>query len=219
MTGAGGGPMVIAVDGPSASGKGTVARQLARHYGLPHLDTGLLYRAVGMALPRSGAAPDDAAAAAAIARALDPSGFDEHALRSAQAGAAAAAVAAMPAVRRALLDLQRGFAAQPGGAVLDGRDIGTVICPDAAAKLWVTASAQERARRRWRELEARGEPIPYEQVLAQLAERDARDAGRKDAPAKPAEDAVLLDTTHLGIDAAFAEARRIVDAALQGRGA
>src|SRR5690606_6992483 len=121
-------------------------------------------------LARSGAAPGDAAAAETIARDLDLSAFDEHALRSAAAGAAAAAVAAMPGVRRALLDLQRGFAAQPGGAVLDGRDIGTVICPDAAAKLWVTASAEERARRRWRELEARGEPMPYEDVLAQLKE-------------------------------------------------
>lgn len=211
--------VVIAVDGPSASGKGTVAKQLARHYGLPHLDTGLLYRAVGVGALRAGADPGDAAAAEAVARALDPASFDEHELRSAGAGAAAAQVAAMPGVRRALLDLQRNFAAQAGGAVLDGRDIGTVICPDADAKLWVTASPEERARRRWRELDARGEPIAYEQVLAQLAERDARDASRADAPAKPADDAHLLDTTHLSIDAAFAEARRIVDAALQGRGA
>ncbi len=215
--------ILIAVDGPSASGKGTVARQLAAHYGLPHLDTGLLYRAVGAALARNtvtgGWTPDDAEAAERAASALDPAAFDEHELRSAAAGAAAAFVAAMPGVRRALLALQRDFAARSGGAVLDGRDIGTVICPDADAKLWVTASAEERARRRWRELEGRGEPASYEAVLAQLRERDRRDATRADAPAVPAGDAVLLDTTDLDIEAAFAEARRIVDAALQGRGA
>ncbi len=210
--------MIVAVDGPSASGKGTVAKQLAAHYGLPHLDTGLLYRAVGYALAQSGAAPDDEAAAAEIAARIDPKAYDEQVLRSAAAGGAAAAVAAMPQVRRALLELQRGFAARPGGAVLDGRDIGTVICPDAHAKLWVTASAEERARRRHLELNGRGEAMEYEAVLAQLAERDARDASRKDAPAVQADDAVLLDTTTLSIDAAFEEARRIVDAALQGRG-
>jgi cytidylate kinase len=211
--------IVIAVDGPSASGKGTVAKRLAAHYRLPHLDTGLLYRAVGMGLLHTGADRDDAAAAEAVARALDPASFDEHALRSAEAGAAAAMVAAMPGVRRALLDLQRNFAAQEPGAVLDGRDIGTVICPRADAKLWVVASPEERARRRWRELKGRGEEIPLAEVLAQLQERDRRDATRKDAPAVKADDAHLLDTTTLSIDASFAEARRIVDAALQGSGA
>lgn len=203
--------MIIAIDGPAASGKGTLARRLARHYGLPHIDTGLLYRAVGAACLAEGVL-GDAGAAARIARDLDPSALDADALRTAEAGEAASVVAAMPEVRAALLDLQRRFAAQPGGAVLDGRDIGTVICPDTPAKLFVTAAPAVRAERRYKELRARGEAVTYEDVLADIRRRDARDSGRASAPLVQAADAALLDTSALGIEEAFAAALALVEA-------
>jgi cytidylate kinase len=204
---------VIAVDGPAASGKGTIATMLGRHFGLPVLDTGLLYRAVGVSLMRQGGDLDDEVAAALVARGLDARCLADPAFRSVESGEAASRVAAHPAVREALLELQRAFAAQDGGAVIDGRDIGTVIAPNAAAKLYVTASAEARARRRWRQLSDAGEPASYEDVLTDIERRDDRDAARADAPMKPADDAVLLDTTEMTISAAADAARRIVEAA------
>lgn len=209
-------PRVIAIDGPAASGKGTLARRIAAAYGLPHLDTGLLYRAVGARCLADGLLEDEAASIAA-ARMLDVATLDAESLRGSDAGRAASVVAARPGVRAALLDLQRAFAAQPGGAVLDGRDIGTVICPDAPAKLFVTASAEERALRRFRELNARGSDLSLEAVLADIRERDARDSGRSTAPLLKAEDAVLLDTTDLGIEAAVDAALSIVRSRLESR--
>lgn len=203
--------MVIAIDGPAASGKGTLARQLAAHYGLPHLDTGLLYRAVGARCLGDGRLDDEAASVQAALK-LDVSALDPDALRTAELGEAASVVAARPGVRAALLNLQRRFAAQTGGAVLDGRDIGTVICPDAPAKLFVTARPEVRADRRFRELIGRGEEIAYETVLADILKRDERDSGRSSAPLLKADDAVLLDTSDLGIEAAFAAALAIVEA-------
>lgn len=203
--------MMIAVDGPLASGKGTIARALGRHFGLPHLDTGALYRATAVAVIDAKIDPADAAAAAGAARALDVAAIDEDRIRTADAGAMASRVAALPAVRAALYDLQREFALRPGGAILDGRDIGTVICPDADVKLYVTANAETRADRRWRELAAKGDPISYQTVLDQTRERDSRDSGRADAPLRPADDATLLDTSSLSIDAAIAAAIRIVE--------
>jgi cytidylate kinase len=204
---------VIAVDGPAASGKGTVASRLAADLGLPYLDTGLLYRAVGLGVTASGADPDDPAAAEAVARALSLEAIDEIAARTAAAGEAASRVAAHPQVRAALIALQRDFAARPGGAVLDGRDIGTVIAPGAAAKLFVTATPEVRAERRWKQLRGQGETLALEAVLADIRRRDARDSGRATAPLVQAADAVLLDTTHLGIPQAADAARRIVEAA------
>jgi len=203
--------MIIAVDGPLASGKGTIARALAAHFGLPYLDTGSLYRATALAVLDSGADPEDEAAAAEAARSVDPSAIDETRIRTAEAGAVASRVAVLPAVRQALFDVQRRFAEQDGGAILDGRDIGTVICPDADVKLFILATPETRARRRWQELSAKGDAITYEEMLAQTLERDARDAARKDAPMQAAKDASLLDTTSLSIDAAVAEAIRIVE--------
>ncbi|CEJ10786.1 Cytidylate kinase [bacterium YEK0313] len=208
--------MIIAIDGPAASGKGTLARRLAGHYGLPHLDTGLLYRGVGQAMLERGLPLDDAAAAAGVAAQLNLGGLDPETLRTGPVGAAASVVAAHAAVRQALIALQRAFAAQPGGAVLDGRDIGTVIAPEAQAKLFVTASAEERARRRFRELVGRGEladtPDGLAGVLADIRQRDARDSGRAAAPLKVADDAVTIDTTALGIEEAFAAALAAVEA-------
>lgn len=211
--------MRIAIDGPAASGKGTLARRLAAHYGLPHLDTGLLYRATARRLLDRGLDPASVSAreeATTIAASLTADCLDEARLRGREMGEAASVVAAIPEVRAALIDLQRRFAGQNGGAVLDGRDIGTVICPDADAKLFVTASAEERARRRHMELAGRGEVTPFEDVLADIRRRDARDAGRADAPLAAAPDAFVLDTTHLGVEAAFQEALRIVDARFPG---
>lgn len=202
--------MIIAVDGTLASGKGTVARGLARTFGLAHLDTGALYRAVAVELLKAGADPGDTEAAADAARTLDPERIDQAAIRTAEAGAAASVVAAQPAVRAALFDLQRRFAEQPGGAVLDGRDIGTVVCPDADVKFYIDAEPRVRAERRWRELVASGDTVQLEDIARQLAERDQRDASRETAPLMRAEDAVLLDTTHLSIDATLAEAVRII---------
>jgi len=200
---------VIAVDGPAASGKGTVASRLAADYGLAFLDTGLLYRAVGLAVTD----PADAAEAEAAARALDLSGLDEARLTGREAGEAASRVAAHAGVRAALLELQRAFAAQPGGAVLDGRDIGTVIAPDAPAKLYVTATPLVRAERRWRQLTLRGETLSLHDMLEDIRRRDQRDATRESAPLQKALDAVLLDTSELDISAAVEAARRIVEAA------
>ena len=207
-------PFVIAVDGPAASGKGTIASRLAREYGLPFLDTGLLYRAVGLDVLTGGGDLGDADAAEAAARALDTDRLsNDAALTSGDAGEAASRVAGFPGVRAALLDLQQAFARQVGGAVLDGRDIGTVIAPEAQAKLFVTATPETRARRRWLQLTGRGDPITYEAMLADIQRRDERDAGRGSAPMIQAEDAALLDTTDMDIEAAFDAARRIVEAA------
>jgi cytidylate kinase len=203
--------MIIAVDGPAASGKGTLARRLARHYCLPHLDTGLLYRAVGLSVRRAGDDPASAPAAEAAAQTLDLAAFDDAELRTAAAGELASIVAAIPGVRAALLDYQRAFAAQPGGAVLDGRDIGTVVCPAATVKLFVTASPDVRAGRRHRELEAQGRMMPFDDVLADIRRRDERDRARSVAPMRPAEGARLLDTTDLDIEAAFQAALDIVE--------
>ena len=206
--------LVIAVDGPAASGKGTIAGRLAREYRLPHLDTGLLYRAVGLKVLETGGSLDDAEAAEAAARGLDARSLsDDPRLTTGEAGEAASRVAGHPGVRAALLRLQQDFAAQAGGAVLDGRDIGTVIAPDAAAKLFVTATPEVRATRRWKQLTARGIDISFDAMLADIRRRDERDAGRGAAPMVQAKDAVLLDTTDMGIEAAFDAARRIVETA------
>jgi CMP/dCMP kinase len=203
--------MIIAVDGPLASGKGTIARALSAHFKLPYLDTGTLYRATGVAVQDAGISTDDAEACAGIARSLDISAIDENRIRTAEAGAMASRVALIPQVRQALFELQRGFAGQPGGAILDGRDIGTVICPDADVKIYVTADAETRARRRWSELTAKGETLSFEQMLEQTRERDRRDTERADAPMRPADDATLLDTSSLSIDAAVTAAIEIVE--------
>jgi cytidylate kinase len=206
--------LVIAVDGPAASGKGTIASRLAAHYGLPHLDTGLLYRAVGLDLLDHGVSLNDAKAAEAAARVVDVRTLsDNPRLIERGTGEAASRVASHPGVRSALLKLQQDFAALPGGAVLDGRDIGTVIAPGAAAKLFVTATPHVRATRRWTQLTRRGEVMAFEDMLADIMRRDERDAGRGAAPMVQAEDAVLLDTTDMDIETAFDAARRIVEAA------
>lgn len=195
--------MIIAIDGPAASGKGTLAKRLADHMGYACLDTGLLYRAVARDVASRGFRLEDTWAAVAAARGLVPATFDDPALRGTAAGDAASIVAKIPAVRAALLAYQRDFAAQPPGAVLDGRDIGTVVCPNADVKIFVTASPEIRARRRFAEFEARGTGVAYETVLADILARDARDAGRADAPMAKAADAILLDTSNLSIEAAF----------------
>jgi CMP/dCMP kinase len=202
--------MIIAIDGPAASGKGTLARKLASHFGLPHLDTGLLYRATALALMEQGRDLVDKDAAIAAARRLALTDFDENALRGHQMAEAASIVAAIPEVRAALVDLQRAFARRPGGAVLDGRDIGTVICPEAHPKIYVTASAEARATRRTLELVTRGEKADYAAVLGEILKRDERDQTRATAPFRPAEDAIVLDTTALDIEAALKAALNIV---------
>ncbi|MBS7540573.1 (d)CMP kinase [Ancylobacter lacus] len=211
--------MILALDGPAASGKGTLARRLAAHYRLPHLDTGLLYRAVGVGMIRAGAALDDEAAATALAATLDLAGFDAETLKSGAAGEAASRVAAMPGVRKALLELQKSFAAQPGGAVLDGRDIGTVIAPGAKVKLFVTASPEVRAQRRFRELLSRGEDTTFEAVLDDIRRRDARDSGRAEAPLLRAPDARVLDTSALDVEASWRAALGLVEGRLKEIGA
>jgi cytidylate kinase len=195
--------MIIAIDGPAASGKGTLAKRIAEHFGFQCLDTGLLYRAVARDVAKLGFRLDDPWAGLAAARSLDPGTLDDPALRGEEAGEAASIVAKMPAVRTALLDYQRAFARRSTGAVLDGRDIGTVVCPGAEVKIFVTAAPETRARRRFDELKARGAAVTYEDVLRVIKDRDARDAGRADAPMAMASDAVLLDTTDLDIEAAF----------------
>jgi CMP/dCMP kinase len=209
--------MIIAIDGPAASGKGTLGKRLAAHYGLRHFDTGLIYRAVAKALLDAGHAPDDRARAMAAALALDPGRFDERALKSQEVGEAASLVSALPEVRAALLDFQRNFGRTAPGAVLDGRDIGTVIFPDADVKIFVTASAEVRARRRAAELEHAGKRVDEVEVLADIRRRDERDTSRAAAPLKAAPEAHLLDTTHLDIDAAFRAALDIVEAVRAGR--
>jgi cytidylate kinase len=202
--------MIIAIDGPAASGKGTLGKRLAEHLGLPHLDTGLLYRAVALSLLDAGLPLSDTHAAARAAAALDVARLDDPRLKGREIGDAASVVSAHQPVRDALLDLQRRFSAQPGGAVLDGRDIGTVICPAADAKLFVTATPEERARRRHRELLSRDELTEFEAILADIRRRDARDMTRSAAPLRPAEDAAILDTTNLDADGAFAAALEII---------
>ena len=199
---------LVAIDGPAASGKGTLARRLAGALGVPHLDTGLLYRAVGRRLLDVGADPADAVAAEAAARALAPADLTRADLRGPDADAAAGMVAGIAGVRAALLDFQRAFGA--AGAVIDGRDIGTVVFPDAPAKLFVTASLDARARRRWLELRGRGTDARFDAVRADMEARDAADAARAISPLRPAADAIWLDTTELDADAAFARALRAV---------
>ena len=206
-------PMVIAIDGPAASGKGTLAKRLAAHYGLPHLDTGLLYRAVALTVIDSGRSLDDHQAAARAASSLIADRLADPRLRERAMGEAASRISAVPAVRAALLAWQQRFAGDASGAVLDGRDIGTVVCPNAQVKLFITAAPEERARRRHLELLRRGEAASLEAILDDIVARDARDAQRSTAPLKAATDAVILDTTDLDADAAFAAARAIVDRA------
>jgi len=204
--------MIIAIDGTNSSGKGTLAKRLAKHFGLPHMDTGLLYRAVALAAMRAGISLADEKACAAVAVDIDLADFEESELRAGGVGNGASVVATLGAVRRELLDVQRKFARKKGGAVLDGRDIGTVIAPDADVKLWVDASVEERARRRFIEFSNRAEKVTQADVLTQLKERDARDAGRKDAPMKPADDAIWIDTTRMTPDECLAKAIEIVEA-------
>lgn len=203
--------MIIAIDGPAASGKGTIARQIASVYGLHHLDTGLLYRAVAKAVLDAGFAPDDAERAIAAAAALDPQKFDEAALKTQKITEAASVVAAIPEVRQALMNYQRAFAVRPPGAVLDGRDIGTVIAPGADIKLFVVATPEVRAKRRVLELRSRGEEADEAEVLADLRRRDERNSRRTAAPLIQAPDGHLLDTTHLSVDAAFRAAIKIIE--------
>ena len=205
----------IAIDGPAAAGKGTLSRRIAEAYGYHHLDTGLTYRATAKALLDRGLPLDDEAIAADVARNLDLSGLDRTVLSAHGIGEAASKIAVMPAVRRALVEAQREFAAREPGTVLDGRDIGTVVCPDATVKLYVTASADIRARRRYDEIIAGGGTADYDAVFEDVRRRDARDMGRVDSPLRPAENAHLLDTSEMSIEAAFSAARSIIDAALK----
>ena len=206
-------PFVIAVDGPAASGKGTVASRLAQAYGYPMLDTGLLYRAVGVRLLNADGDLDDAAAAEAAARGLELAELEMPEVRTRLAGEAASRVAVHPGVRSALFDLQRDFALREPGSVIDGRDIGTVIAPEAPAKLFVTASPEVRADRRWKQLVGQGEAVTFDEILADIRKRDERDSGRASAPLTQAADAVLLDTSEMTISQAFDAARRIVETA------
>jgi cytidylate kinase len=199
----------VAIDGPAASGKGTISRAVAAHFGFAHLDTGLLYRAVGRRV-LAGEEP------VAAARGLVPADLEGEGLRDEAVGGAASRVAAIPEVREALVDFQRAFATRLGGAVLDGRDIGTVICPDAPVKLYVVASDEVRAERRWRELGSKGQRVTKAEVLADLRERDARDSARATAPLRPAEDAIMLDTTLMSIEEAIAAAIAAVEARRSG---
>ena len=205
-------PLLIAVDGPAASGKGTIARALARHYGLPHMDTGMLYRAVAVSLFRYGGDPGEEFEAVRAVAGLNQIGPEDPDLRSEIVGSIASRISAYPGVRAALLERQREFAAQPKGAVLDGRDIGSVIAPNAKVKLFVTATAEVRASRRVAELLARGTPAHYPDVLIDIRARDARDEGRAAAPLMRAADAELLDTSELGIEEAIARAIALVEA-------
>lgn len=206
--------MIIAIDGPAASGKGTLAKRLAAHFGLPHLDTGMLYRGVARVMLDRGLPLDDPDAAAAAALSFEPHLVDEERLRGPEMGEAASVVAAQPRVRAALLSLQKAFAARPGGAVIDGRDIGTVICPDADVKLFVTATPEVRAERRAREFAARGAPVSLSDILTEIRKRDERDSHRSSAPLVVASDAVVLDTSSLDIAGVVAAALAVID----GRG-
>jgi CMP/dCMP kinase len=207
-------PLLVAIDGPAASGKGTLARRLAARYKLPHLDTGLTYRAVGKAMLDAGLSLDNPDAAVEAAANISLASLDPNILAAHAIGEAASKVAVIPAVRRILVEKQRAFAGQPGGAVLDGRDIGTVVCPDAKVKLYVTASAEVRAKRRFDEELMRDGDADYEQILEDVERRDARDMGRTDSPLRPADDAHLLDTSKMSIEAAFSAAVAIIDRTL-----
>lgn len=213
------GSMIIAIDGPAASGKGTLARKLASHYGFAYLDTGSLYRAVGQAVRDRGFHPSNEVEAIKAAQSLDVTKIDEKAIRTAEAGEGASLVAVVQPVRDAILQFQRDFALNPPdglkGAVLDGRDIGTVVCPDADVKIYVTASAEIRAHRRWLELKTSGSVISEAQVLEDTRERDRRDSERATSPMRPADDAHLLDTSNLSIEAAFGEAVAIIDKSMR----
>jgi CMP/dCMP kinase len=204
-------PLIIAIDGPAATGKGTLARLLADKYHLPHLDTGLTYRAVGHAMLQNGLSLEDEAAAIATAQTVDLSKLDRAILAAHHVGEAASKVAVIPEVRKILVEKQRAFARQPEGAVLDGRDIGTVVCPDATVKIYVTASPEVRAKRRFDEELMRVGDADYEAILEDIERRDARDMGRADSPLKAAADAHLLDTSNMGIEAAFSAAVSIIE--------
>ncbi len=206
--------MIIAIDGPSAAGKGTLSRRIAREYGFHHLDTGLTYRATAKALLDAGLPLDDEGIAARTAQALDLADLDRSVLARHEIGEAASKVAVMPAVRRALVEAQRAFSQKEPGTVLDGRDIGTVVCPDAAVKLYVTAAPEVRAQRRYDEIVAGGGKADFGAIFEDVKRRDDRDMGRADSPLKPAEDAHLLDTSEMDIEAAFRAAKSIIDAAL-----
>ncbi|THV24138.1 (d)CMP kinase [Peteryoungia ipomoeae] len=206
--------MIIAIDGPAAAGKGTLSRRIAETYGFHHLDTGLTYRATAKALLDAGLPLDDEAIAERIALSLDLAGLDRDILSANGIGEAASKIAVMPAVRRALVEAQRRFSRRAPGTVLDGRDIGTVVCPDSPVKLYVTASPEVRARRRYDEIIGKGQPADFAQIFADVKKRDERDMGRADSPLKPAEDAHLLDTSEMSIEAAFLAAKSLIDAAL-----
>lgn len=203
--------LTVAIDGPAASGKGTLARRIADYYHLAHLDTGLTYRAVAHMMLQNGWPLDDAAHAIEAARLVDLGSLDREILSAHEVADAASRVAAIPEVRRVLVEKQRAFAIQDGGAVLDGRDIGTVVCPDAEVKLYVTASAEVRAMRRLRDIESRGGKAEMSEILADIRRRDERDMGRADSPLRPAADAHLLDTSEMSIEAAFRAARSVID--------
>ena len=206
--------LTIAIDGPAGAGKGTLARRVSDHYHLHHLDTGLTYRAVAHKLLTHGLPLDNVSAAETAARQVDLKNLDRTVLAAHEVGEAASRVAVIPAVRRMLVDKQRAFASMPPGAVLDGRDIGTVVCPGAAVKLYVTASAQVRAMRRLAEIESRGGHADFAEILSDIERRDERDMGRADSPLKPAADAHLLDTSEMDIEAAFLAAKAIIDDAM-----
>lgn len=206
--------VVIAIDGPAAAGKGTLSRQIAETYGFHHLDTGLTYRATAKALLDAGMPLDDEAVAEKMAREVELAGLDRDILSAHAIGEAASKIAVMPKVRRALVEAQQAFSMKAPGTVLDGRDIGTVVCPDATVKLYVTASADVRAKRRYDEIIARGDEADYDDIFADVKKRDERDMGRADSPLKPADDAHLLDTSKMGIEAAFQAAKSFIDVAL-----
>jgi CMP/dCMP kinase len=206
---------IIAIDGPAAAGKGTLSRRIAEDYGFHHLDTGLTYRATAKALLDAGLPLDDELLAEEMAREVELAGLDRSVLSVHSVGEAASKIAVMPLVRQALVEAQRAFSKREPGTVLDGRDIGTVVCPDAPVKLYVTASPDVRARRRFDEIAASGIPADYLEILADIIKRDERDMGRADSPLRPADDAHLLDTSEMSIEAAFLAAKSIIDAALK----
>lgn len=204
----------IAIDGPAAAGKGTLSRRIAEEYGFHHLDTGLTYRATAKALLDSGLPLDDEAVAEKMAREVELAGLDRAVLSAHAIGEAASKIAVMPAVRRALVEAQQAFSLREPGTVLDGRDIGTVVCPDAPVKLYVTASPEVRAKRRYDEIVGNGQPADYQAIFEDVKKRDERDMGRADSPLRPAEDAHLLDTSEMSIEAAFQAAKTLIEAAL-----
>ncbi len=204
----------IAIDGPAAAGKGTLSRRIAEEYGFHHLDTGLTYRATAKALLDGGLPLDDEAVAEKVAREVELAGLDRSVLSAHAIGEAASKIAVMPAVRRALVEAQQVFSLREPGTVLDGRDIGTVVCPDAPVKLYVTASPEVRAKRRYDEIIGNGQPADYQTIFEDVKKRDERDMGRADSPLRPADDAHLLDTSEMSIEAAFQAAKSLIDAAL-----